>query len=553
MMNRKCKYLCGVLAALLLVSTPRLCAAVSGESQPAKQSIQPTATTKNVLDYEKLYADALLESPGRNANYRAGELYNSVQYILCNLIPGGPLELAVHVHTNKHAGTLYFYTGKSTEDRVADTTSADLSESRVEDNSREDVSEVDSASESWEAEYLGEIPIDNLPYNTIMTYDGGVVYTYAYKGSCEGHYYCWNGTVFRDRLLYKEDVPDWQGQDITPDLAEYLDTSQIEVSLPLEDAENPRLLRVYSGRPGYVPKMTIVLDPGHGGDSVGAEITADGKIVYEKDLDLTIAQFLKEELEKYEGVTVEMTRESDRDVELPARTQCAVDSEADLLVSLHNNAYGKIADYRDGCTVLAARGVWKEELAEEEQGLAAEVLQELEDLGIENRGILLRICENGKTYENGELTDYYAIIRNGNMQDVPSILIEHAFMDDASDYESFLADEESLRQLAQADARGIARYYGLREKETGTILFGRYPKEEVLMTVTDGLAKNNLFAAQCFGRGTDWKNGDALTWYSPEAWAKLAGVEAEGIPAESKQEGTQAEVQKESSGQSTAE
>ncbi len=548
MMNRKCKYLCGVLSALLLIAPTAAVgaeaagAAASGESQAVKQSIQPTMSTEKSLDYEKLYADALLDAPSRNEQYTPGELYNSVSYTLCNLIPGGPLELAVHVHIGKHGGVLYFYTGKPAEAQAGN----EPAESSADES-------VDGATGDWEAVYLGEFPIDNLLYGVIRTYDGGVVYTYNYKAGYEGYLYRWNGSTFEKQVLYEFDDPNWHEHDMTPDLSEYLDTSKIEVSFPTEEAENPRLLRVYSGRPGYVPKMTIVLDPGHGGDSVGAEITADGKSVYEKDLDLTIARFLKEELEKYEGITVVMTRDDDYDVELPARTQCAVDAEADLLVSLHNNAYGKIADYRDGCTVLAARGVWKEELAQEEQCLAAEVLRELEDLGIENRGILLRICKNGKTYENGELTDYYAIIRNGNMQDVPSILIEHAFMDDASDYESFLANEESLRQLAQADARGIARYYGLREKETGTILFGRYSGEEVLMTVTDGLAKNNLFATQRFGRDTTWQNGDALTWYSPEEWAELAGVEAEGIPAESKQEGTQGEVQKESSGQSAAE
>ena len=48
MMSRNCRYLCGVLAAaLLLVPTPGLRAAAPGESQPAKQSIQPAATTEN--------------------------------------------------------------------------------------------------------------------------------------------------------------------------------------------------------------------------------------------------------------------------------------------------------------------------------------------------------------------------------------------------------------------------------------------------------------------------------------------------------------------------
>lgn len=210
----------------------------------------------------------------------------------------------------------------------------------------------------------------------------------------------------------------------------------------------------------------IVLDPGHGGNQSGADCGS----VMEKNINLKIARCLKEELSEYEGVTVSLTRDGDYEVELLERTEIALDEGADLLVSLHNNASGPCCPYTNGCTVLVAKGEYKEEMAQKEQELACNVLYELEKLGIENQGMLLRDSESGETYEDGSLADYYAIIRNGVKNNLPSILIEHAFMDDGDDFNGFLSSDEKLKALARADARGIARYYQLEKKESREIL-----------------------------------------------------------------------------------
>ena len=165
--------------------------------------------------------------------------------------------------------------------------------------------------------------------------------------------------------------------------------------------------------------LTIVIDPGHGGIQSGTQRGT----VEEKTLNLKIAQYLKETLEKYKGVTVSLTRDGDYDVSLTDRTQYSVDKNADLMVSIHNNATGDCAAYDSGCTVLAAKDGYKQELADEEQKLACNILNELEALGIENQGILLRDSEANEKYENGELADYYAIIRGGVLKDIPTVLV----------------------------------------------------------------------------------------------------------------------------------
>lgn len=187
--------------------------------------------------------------------------------------------------------------------------------------------------------------------------------------------------------------------------------------------------------------------------------------IEEKTLNLKIAQYLKEALEKYKGVTVSLTRDGDYDVSLTDRTQYSVDKNADLMVSIHNNATGDCAAYDNGCTVLAAKDGYKQELADEEQKLACNILNELSALGIENQGILLRDSEANEKYENGELADYYAIIRGGVLKDIPTVLVEHAFVDDDSDFENYLSSDAKLKVLAEADAKGIARYYQLTTED----------------------------------------------------------------------------------------
>ena len=187
--------------------------------------------------------------------------------------------------------------------------------------------------------------------------------------------------------------------------------------------------------------LCIVIDPGHGGIQSGTQRGT----VEEKTLNLKIAQYLKEALEKYKGVTVSLTRDGDYDVSLTDRTQYSVDK----------NATGDCAAYDSGCTVLAAKDGYKQELADEEQKLACNILNELSALGIENQGILLRDSEANEKYENGELADYYAIIRGGVLKDIPTVLVEHAFVDDDSDFENYLSSDAKLKVLSMETANII--------------------------------------------------------------------------------------------------
>ena len=203
----------------------------------------------------------------------------------------------------------------------------------------------------------------------------------------------------------------------------------------------------------------VLLDPGHGGSQDGAT-SADGS-VKEKDVNLKIGLALKQELEEnYEGIEVSMTRDSDVDVGLKERVDMG--SDCDFIISLHNNAIAEKPAYDNGCTVLVASGRYRKKVALETRKMGANILLELEDLGLENRGLLTREALDGEKYPNGEIMDHYKIVRYGILSKVPAIIVEHAFIDKDSEFEEHLKDDEGIEELAKADARGIARYFGLK-------------------------------------------------------------------------------------------
>jgi N-acetylmuramoyl-L-alanine amidase len=82
------------------------------------------------------------------------------------------------------------------------------------------------------------------------------------------------------------------------------------------------------------PAMTVVIDPGHGGDDRGAVGPAG---LEEKRLTLSVAQRVKA-LGADRGVRVLLTREDDRQIPLMQRAAFANGAGASLFISLHANA-----------------------------------------------------------------------------------------------------------------------------------------------------------------------------------------------------------------------
>lgn len=231
--------------------------------------------------------------------------------------------------------------------------------------------------------------------------------------------------------------------------------------------------------------VVIVIDPGHGGSQPGA--CSNG--LKEKDLTLKIAKYFRDELKEYSGVEVYMTRETDRDVsdggddELSKRVEFAAKKNADLLVSVHINASGN--GKGKGAEVWAPNKNYNFKAYEVGQAVAQDIQDELVKLGLANRGVQTSYSKNNTQYPDGSLADYYAIIRESKEKGFSGIIVEHAFIDNASDA-AFLKSEENLKKLGVADATGIANYFGLQKIKAENIEEGTYtisPANNTAMTL----------------------------------------------------------------------
>lgn len=203
--------------------------------------------------------------------------------------------------------------------------------------------------------------------------------------------------------------------------------------------------------------LVVVLDAGHGGSDPGA--VANG--IVEKTVNLKIAQYCKAELEEYSGIIVHMTRNDDTYLSLAARAQVAIDKKADVFVSLHNNSNASSVPY--GSNVYYPNSNYNANCGATGQALAQVILTKLTELGLANGGIHIRNSENGTKYPDGSLADYYGVIKRCKENGIPGLIVEHAFLSNASDAKNYLSTDAQLKKLGIADATGIAEYFGLKK------------------------------------------------------------------------------------------
>ncbi len=232
----------------------------------------------------------------------------------------------------------------------------------------------------------------------------------------------------------------------------------------------------YAGRSS--DNLVVVLDPGHGGHDGGAS----GNGAQEKNLTLKIAQYCRDELQRYNGITVYMTRDSDRYVGLTERVDYAKQMGADVFISIHLNSTGR--GTAKGAEVYYPNSGYRPEFGSQGANLAQKIQNELVALGIANRGIKIR--DGAGKYSDGSVQDYYAVIRGSKLAGFPGLIIEHAFIDNTDDYNRYLSSDAKLQALGRADAQGIANYFGYgkgtwKSDKNGwkfEYLNGTYPKNQ---------------------------------------------------------------------------
>ena len=233
-------------------------------------------------------------------------------------------------------------------------------------------------------------------------------------------------------------------------------------------------------QPDGVDRMIIIaLDPGHGGEDPGA-IGPGG--TREKDVVLQLAFLLRERINNssVKGMPMRafLTRDADYFVPLHVRVQKARRVQADLLVSLHADAFftpdpqgaSVFALSQGGASSSAARWMAnKENKADLIGGVnikaqSAEVQSTLLDMSTTAQivdslklgsTLLSEMARVGKLHKGQVEQASFAVLK---AHDIPSVLVEAAFISNPAE-EAKLNSEAFQTQFVDALMRGLLGYF----------------------------------------------------------------------------------------------
>lgn len=256
-------------------------------------------------------------------------------------------------------------------------------------------------------------------------------------------------------------------------------------------------------------RFVIVIDAGHGGSDSGA----NGYVV-EKDVNLIIAKYLRDELAQYSGVEVYMTRSSDTYVSLSDRVKKAVNWNADVVISIHNNAGGG----RGAEVIVPNSSSWAYSACYVQgQKLGANILAELKGVGLSvHQGVYSKNSTNNSRYADGSLADYFTLIEGPREHKILGVIVEHAFVDTASDAK-FLQGNANLKKLALADARGIASTFNLSKVDITKVKYSTPLAAGTYVIVTSNNGSQVLDVAA----GSKANGANVLLWeYHNVSWQK---------------------------------
>lgn len=221
--------------------------------------------------------------------------------------------------------------------------------------------------------------------------------------------------------------------------------------------------------------VTIVIDPGHGGEDSGA-IGARGS--KEKDVVLSIGKRLKAKIEQQPNMRVVMTRNADFFVPLGTRVQKARAVQADLFISIHADAFVQPSARGSSVFVLSEKGAsstaarWlakRENAADLIGGVnikkhdrqLASVLLDLSTTAQINssmklgNAVLREMGGINKLHKGSVEQAAFAVLK---APDIPSILVETAFISNPEE-ESKLNDDAHQDRVADAIMNGVKKYF----------------------------------------------------------------------------------------------
>ena len=222
-------------------------------------------------------------------------------------------------------------------------------------------------------------------------------------------------------------------------------------------------------------KITIAIDPGHGGEDPGA-LGANGS--REKDITLMVAKKLKAKIDNDPNMRAVLTRDGDYFIPLHGRVMKARKLQADLFISIHADAFTNpaargssvFALSEKGATSASARYLAKKENESDLIGgvslnvkdpVLARTLLDLSQTATINdslklgKAVLGQIGNINKLHKNHVEQAGFAVLKS---PDIPSILVETAFISNPEE-ERRLNDDEYQDTLVTSIFEGVKKYF----------------------------------------------------------------------------------------------
>lgn len=200
----------------------------------------------------------------------------------------------------------------------------------------------------------------------------------------------------------------------------------------------PKDVKSNGSKASKVKGRVVVVDAGHGGKQSGAVYGG----IKEKTLNLDIAKILNNKLKEL-GIVTYMTRSGDSSLSLYSRSGLANSKNADLLISIHNNA--GLKKYTGSMTLYyPSSSKTKGNLSSYQ---FASIVQKnmCETLGSKNMGIVPR--------------SQLAVLRTSNM---PAVIAEVGYMSNSSELaklKTYAYKEKAAESLKKAVVESLEKMY----------------------------------------------------------------------------------------------
>ena len=221
-------------------------------------------------------------------------------------------------------------------------------------------------------------------------------------------------------------------------------------------------------------KLKVCLDPGHYGNyNCNRNVSP---VYWESRTVWKLHLMLKEELEKYDGVTVITTRkDEEKDMGLEARGKAS--AGCDLFLSLHSNDCDD--ESVDRCTVI-----YQVKADAKMQALAAKFGAKIKEvMGLHDA------YKTALRWNSAHNADWYGVLRGAASVNTPGLIIEHGFHSHNATAK-WLQSDANLRKIAVAEAALLAAEYGCKPKVTNPftdVQEGKYYTEHVLWAYQNGI------------------------------------------------------------------